>query len=60
MDDEDVRTEDLAAGRPEWVGALAIRLRVKAGEHERDYKGACRMHLLEARRLAALTARGST
>jgi hypothetical protein len=53
MDDQDIRTEDRATDLPEWVGALAIRQCVKAGEHERDYPGACRQHLLEARRLAA-------
>jgi hypothetical protein len=52
MDDQDVPTADLITGMPEWVGMLAIRQCVKAGEHDRDYPGACRKHLLEARLLA--------
>ena len=53
MEEQEVSTADLAAGIPRWVGALAIRQCVKAGEHERDYPSACREHLLEALRLAA-------
>jgi hypothetical protein len=53
MEEEDPRTADLATDIPPWVGALAIRQCVKAGEHERDYPGACSTHFLEAMRLAA-------
>jgi len=53
MEEQDPRTADLATDIPEWVGMLAIRQCVKAGDHDRDYPGACRKHLLEARRLAA-------
>jgi hypothetical protein len=53
MDDPSVPTADLVVGMPKWVGMLAIRQCVRAGAHDRDYPGACRQHLLEARRLAA-------
>lgn len=53
MDNQDVPTADLIMDMPEWVGMLAIRQCVKAGPHERDYPGACRKHLLEAREHAA-------
>ena len=51
--DQYLPTHELAAGIPEWVGMLAIWQCVRAGDHDRDYPGACRAHLLEARRLAA-------
>ena len=53
MDDQDMSIADPRTGIPEWVGALAIRQCVKAGEHERDHPTACSKHVLEARRLAA-------
>ncbi len=53
-DGQYVRTEDLVTGIPEWVGAFAIWLCVRAGVHDIDYMGgSCRKHLLEARLRAA-------
>jgi hypothetical protein len=50
--DQWVPTHELVVGIPKWVRMLAILRCVQAGDHDRDYMGACRMHMLEARRLA--------
>lgn len=59
MEDQDGNTADLGVGIPPWVGALAIRQCVRAGEHDRDHPTACSTHLREALRRAAWLEGGS-
>lgn len=50
--DQFIPTDELCVGLPKGIGMLAIRQCLRASDHERDYMGACRAHLLEARRVA--------